>query len=55
MRPEHSHPPHIRSALFIDFDNSADDFTFDGGSVHGVDVFRVREGKVAEKFAYVKG
>ena len=26
-----------------------------GGHVRGVDVFRVREGKVAEKFSYVKG
>jgi ketosteroid isomerase-like protein len=26
-----------------------------GGRVHGVDVIRVRDGKVAEKFAYVKG
>jgi len=25
------------------------------GHVRGVDVFRVREGKVAEKLAYVKG
>jgi ketosteroid isomerase-like protein len=25
------------------------------GSVHGVDVLRVRDGKVAEKLAYVKG
>jgi len=25
------------------------------GSIHGVDVLRVRDGKVAEKFAYVKG
>jgi hypothetical protein len=25
------------------------------GHVRGVDVFRVRDGKVAEKFAYVKG
>ncbi|MFN8027755.1 MAG: nuclear transport factor 2 family protein [Acidimicrobiia bacterium] len=25
------------------------------GSVRGVDVLRVRDGKVAEKFAYVKG
>lgn len=35
-------------------------FTFDkanpdGGHVRGVDVFRVRDGKVAEKFSYVKG
>jgi ketosteroid isomerase-like protein len=30
-------------------------FRFDGGSVRGVDVFRVRDGKVAEKRAYVKG
>jgi ketosteroid isomerase-like protein len=26
-----------------------------GGRVHGVDVIRVRDGKVAEKLAYVKG
>ena len=26
-----------------------------GGHIRGVDVFRVRDGKVAEKFAYVKG
>jgi ketosteroid isomerase-like protein len=26
-----------------------------GGHVRGVDVFRVRDGKVAEKLAYVKG
>ena len=25
------------------------------GSIHGVDVLRVRDGRVAEKFAYVKG
>ena len=35
-------------------------FTFDKnepskGSVRGADVFRVRDGKVAEKFSYVKG
>lgn len=35
-------------------------FTFDkanpdGGHVRGVDLFRVRNGKVAEKFSYVKG
>jgi ketosteroid isomerase-like protein len=28
---------------------------WDGGHVRGVDVFRVRDGKVAEKLAYVKG
>lgn len=28
---------------------------YDGGHVRGVDVFRVRDGKVAEKLAYVKG
>ncbi len=27
----------------------------DDGYIRGVDVFRVRDGKVAEKFAYVKG
>lgn len=26
-----------------------------GGSVRGVDVLRVRDGRIAEKFAYVKG
>ena len=35
-------------------------FTFDStdpnsGHVRGVDVFKVRDGKVAEKFSYVKG
>jgi len=30
-------------------------YRFDGGSVRGVDVFRVRDGKVAEKLSYVKG
>ena len=30
-------------------------YDFDGGSVRGVDVFRVADGKVAEKLAYVKG
>jgi ketosteroid isomerase-like protein len=30
-------------------------YVFDGGSVRGVDVFLVRDGKVAEKLAYVKG
>ena len=30
-------------------------YDFDGGSVRGIDLFRVSEGKVAEKFAYVKG
>lgn len=35
-------------------------FTFDkanpgAGNVHGVDVFKVRDGKVAEKLSYVKG
>jgi len=35
-------------------------FTFDkndpaSGHVHGVDVFKVRDGKVAEKLSYVKG
>jgi ketosteroid isomerase-like protein len=32
---------------------SEDDGT--SGSVHGVDVLRVRDGKIAEKMAYVKG
>jgi ketosteroid isomerase-like protein len=30
-------------------------YTWSGGHVRGVDVFRVREGKVTEKFSYVKG
>ena len=30
-------------------------YNFDGGHVRGVDVFRVRDGLVAEKFSYVKG
>ncbi len=30
-------------------------YSWDGGHVRGVDVFRVRQGKVAEKFSYVKG
>ena len=30
-------------------------YRWDGGSVRGVDVFRVRDGKVAEKLSYVKG
>ena len=30
-------------------------YDFDGGHVRGVDVFRVRDGKVAEKLSYVKG
>jgi ketosteroid isomerase-like protein len=30
-------------------------FSFAGGHVRGVDVMRVRDGKVSEKFAYVKG
>jgi ketosteroid isomerase-like protein len=30
-------------------------YEWDGGHVRGVDVFRVREGKVAEKLSYVKG
>lgn len=30
-------------------------YSFDGGHVRGVDLFRVREGKVAEKLSYVKG
>jgi uncharacterized protein (TIGR03086 family) len=30
-------------------------FDWDGGHVRGVDVFRVRDGKVAEKLVYVKG
>jgi ketosteroid isomerase-like protein len=30
-------------------------YTWADGSVRGVDVFRVRDGLVAEKFSYVKG
>ena len=30
-------------------------FTWGDGHVRGVDVFRIRDGKVAEKLAYVKG
>jgi ketosteroid isomerase-like protein len=30
-------------------------YSFDGGHVRGVDLFRVRDGKVSEKLSYVKG
>ena len=30
-------------------------YTWDGGHVRGVDLFKVRDGKVAEKLSYVKG
>ena len=30
-------------------------YSFAGGHVRGVDLFRVRDGKVAEKLSYVKG
>jgi ketosteroid isomerase-like protein len=30
-------------------------YVWAGGSVRGVDVFRIRDGKVAEKLSYVKG
>src|SRR5579884_1372318 len=30
-------------------------YNFDGGHVRGVDLFRVRDGKIAEKLSYVKG
>jgi ketosteroid isomerase-like protein len=30
-------------------------YNFDGGHVRGVDLFRIRDGKVAEKLSYVKG
>ena len=30
-------------------------YDWDGGHVRGVDVFKVRDGKVAEKLSYVKG
>jgi ketosteroid isomerase-like protein len=30
-------------------------YTWNGGHIRGVDLFRVRDGKVCEKLAYVKG
>jgi len=30
-------------------------YDFDGGHVRGVDLFRIHDGKVAEKLSYVKG
>ena len=30
-------------------------YTWDGGHVRGIDVFRIRDGRVAEKLSYVKG
>lgn len=30
-------------------------YSWDGGHVRGVDILRVRDGKVAEKLSYVKG
>jgi ketosteroid isomerase-like protein len=30
-------------------------YTWNGGHIRGVDIFKVRDGKVAEKLAYVKG
>ncbi len=30
-------------------------YCFDGGHVRGVDLFRIRDGRVAEKLSYVKG
>ena len=30
-------------------------YSWDGGHVRGVDVFKVRDGKVSEKLSYVKG
>lgn len=30
-------------------------YSFAGGHVRGVDLFRVRDGKIAEKLSYVKG
>jgi ketosteroid isomerase-like protein len=30
-------------------------YSWNGGHIRGVDLFRVRDGLVAEKFAYVKG
>jgi ketosteroid isomerase-like protein len=43
--------------LIIDGDRVAQCWTYrwDGGHVRGIDVFRVRDGKVAEKLSYVKG
>jgi ketosteroid isomerase-like protein len=30
-------------------------FSWEGGHIRGVDVFKIRDGKVAEKLSYVKG
>jgi ketosteroid isomerase-like protein len=30
-------------------------YSWNGGHVRGIDIFRVRDGRVAEKLAYVKG
>jgi len=30
-------------------------YSWDGGHVRGVDLFRIRDGKVSEKLSYVKG
>jgi ketosteroid isomerase-like protein len=30
-------------------------YSWDGGHIRGVDVFKVRDGKVSEKRSYVKG
>jgi ketosteroid isomerase-like protein len=30
-------------------------YSWNGGHVRGVDVFRIRDGKIAEKLSYVKG
>jgi ketosteroid isomerase-like protein len=30
-------------------------YSWDGGHVRGVDIFKVRDGKVSEKLSYVKG
>lgn len=30
-------------------------YSWDGGHIRGIDLFKVRDGKVAEKFSYVKG
>jgi len=30
-------------------------YDFDGGHIRGMDLFRIRDGKVAEKLSYVKG
>jgi uncharacterized protein (TIGR02246 family) len=43
--------------LFVTGDRAVTTWTYDWGDGHvrGVDVMRVRDGRVAEKFSYVKG